>query len=170
MTTTETNTYNLDQLNLDPDPLSPHMDIGQQLELYARELGTTHRVLLERSEMLEASNHMLEVSNRAIIAAFAVSIEARDPHTQGHTMRVTEYAVALARTLGWNKAKLEEARLGCALHDVGKIAIADHVLLKPGKLTDEEFASIKTHPVVGAGMIQGIKYLEPARPYILHHH
>ena len=142
---------------------TPHIDISQQLELYAKELGTTHRTLLERSEMLEASNH-------AIIAAFAVSIEARDPHTQGHTMRVTEYAVALARMLGWNAAKLEEVRLGCALHDVGKIAIPDHVLLKPGKLTDEEFASIKTHPVVGARMVQGIAYLEPARPYILHHH
>jgi putative nucleotidyltransferase with HDIG domain len=145
------------------DQNSPQVDIGQQLELYAREIGTTHRALLERSEMLE-------VSNRAIIAAFAVSIEARDPHTQGHTMRVTEYAIALARTLGWNKTKLEEVRLGCAMHDVGKIAIPDHVLLKPGKLTDEEFASIKTHPVVGARMIQGIQYLEPARPYILHHH
>ena len=146
-----------------PDQNSPQADIGQQLELYAREIGTTHRALLERSEMLE-------VSNRAIIAAFAVSIEARDPHTQGHTMRVTEYAIALARMLGWNKTKLEEVRLGCAMHDLGKIAIPDHVLLKPGKLTDEEFASIKTHPVVGARMIQGIQYLEPARPYILHHH
>jgi putative nucleotidyltransferase with HDIG domain len=147
----------------DHDQNSPQVDIGQQLELYAREIGTTHRALLERSEMLE-------VSNRAIIAAFAVSIEARDPHTQGHTMRVTEYAIALARMLGWNKTKLEEVRLGCAMHDLGKIAIPDHVLLKPGKLTDEEFASIKTHPVVGARMIQGIQYLEPARPYILHHH
>ena len=146
-----------------PDHNSPQVDIGQQLELYAREIGTTHRALLERSEMLE-------VSNRAIIAAFAISIEARDPHTQGHTMRVTEYAIALARMLGWNKTKLEEVRLGCAMHDLGKIAIPDHVLLKPGKLTDEEFASIKTHPVVGARMIQGIHYLEPARPYILHHH
>ncbi len=162
---------NLEPINLEPihpeptspDLNSPHVDIGQQLELYAREIGTTHRALLERSEMLE-------VSNRAIIAAFAVSIEARDPHTQGHTMRVTEYAMSLARTLGWNKTKLEEVRLGCAMHDVGKISIPDHVLSKPGKLTDEEFASIKTHPVVGARMIQGIQYLEPARPYILHHH
>jgi putative nucleotidyltransferase with HDIG domain len=138
-------------------------DLGPQLEYYARELGTTYQMLIERSAMLEQSQ-------RAIIAAFTASIEARDPYTEGHTHRVTTYALSIARELGWQNAKLEQVQLGCELHDVGKIAIPDRILQKTQRLTCEEFGIIRTHPEVGAKMIRTIPYLETALPYVLHHH
>jgi putative nucleotidyltransferase with HDIG domain len=141
----------------------PAQDLGPQLEYYARELGTTYQTLIERSTMLEQSQ-------RAIIAAFTASIEARDPYTQGHTQRVTSYALSLARELGWQNTKLEQVQLGCELHDVGKIAVPDRILQKTERLTDEEFGIIRTHPEVGAKMIREIPYLKAAIPYVLHHH
>jgi putative nucleotidyltransferase with HDIG domain len=139
-----------------------NQDLGPQLEYYARELGTTYQMLIERSAMLEQSQ-------RAIIAAFTASIEARDPYTEGHTHRVTTYALSIARELGWQNAKLEQVQLGCELHDVGKIAIPDRILQKTERLTSEEFGIIRTHPEVGAKMIRTIPYLETALPYVHHH-
>ena len=161
-------TPNTEAQRLEPPPTQQveanfNQDLGPQLEYYARELGTTYQMLIERSAMLEQSQ-------RAIIAAFTASIEARDPYTEGHTHRVTSYALSIARELGWQSTKLEQVQLGCELHDVGKIAIPDRILQKTQRLTCEEFGIIRTHPEVGAKMIRTIPYLESALPYVLHHH
>ena len=67
------------------------------------------------------------------LASLTAAVEARHPHQRGHSARVTVYAEALARRLGWPPRKLDELRLGCALHDVGKLAVPEHVLAKPGR-------------------------------------
>jgi HD-GYP domain-containing protein (c-di-GMP phosphodiesterase class II) len=104
------------------------------------------------------------------LASFSAALEARDPYLQGHSARVTQLAEAFARLLGWHRAELEALRLGAPLHDVGKIAVDAGILCKAGPLTRAELAHIRTHPVAGARLIDGIADLLPALPYVLHHH
>jgi HD-GYP domain-containing protein (c-di-GMP phosphodiesterase class II) len=79
-------------------------------------------------------------------------------------------AEGLARKLGWRGERLDALRLGGSLHDVGKIAVSSSVLRKPGPLTEEELAEIRTHPVAGARLIETVEDFRPALPYVLHHH
>lgn len=104
------------------------------------------------------------------LTALANSIELRDHYTVGHTWRVTNFSKEIARELGWEQEKLDEVQMGGVLHDVGKIAIDDAILRKPGKLTDEEFAKMKIHPERGAQLLQDIAFLHPLIPYALYHH
>ena len=122
-------------------------------------------VAIERAHLYED----LRKSYLATIYALANAIEARDPYTRGHSERVTRMAILTARQMGWSEEQCAQVEMGGILHDVGKIGIPDAILRKPARLTDEEFAVIKTHPTLGARMLRGISYLEPAVPYILYH-
>jgi putative nucleotidyltransferase with HDIG domain len=104
------------------------------------------------------------------IRAVANSVEARDAYTRGHSNRVAQIAKVIAAEMGWSRRDLELIDWGGVLHDLGKVGISDTILNKPGKLTDEEFASMKDHPVIGAQIISGIAFLEPLLPYIAQHH
>jgi HD-GYP domain-containing protein (c-di-GMP phosphodiesterase class II) len=106
----------------------------------------------------------------SLLTSFSAALEARDPYLQGHSTRVTGFAEALARLLGWRRSELEALRLGGSLHDVGKIAVDAGILRKPGPLTEAELAHIRIHPVAGARLIDGVADLLPALPYVLHHH
>ncbi|MEG1828750.1 MAG: HD-GYP domain-containing protein, partial [Cellulosilyticaceae bacterium] len=98
------------------------------------------------------------------------AMEARDKYTQGHSHRVAEIACILAKQLGYNQFKVEKLRIAAMLHDVGKIGVSDNILNKPGKLTDEEFITIKSHPTMGEGIIKNIKKLQYILPMVKHHH
>jgi len=104
------------------------------------------------------------------IKAIANSIEARDPYTRGHSERVARFSKAIAEKLNWDKEEMALIEWGGMLHDVGKIGLPDFILKKPGKLTDDEYNQIKLHPLIGAQIVKGISFLEPAIPYILDHH
>lgn len=104
------------------------------------------------------------------IKAITNSIEARDPYTRGHSERVARFCKAIADELGWDKDEIELIAWGGMLHDVGKIGVPDFILNKPGKLTDDEYNAIKSHPVIGAEIVKEISFLEAAMPYILEHH
>jgi len=104
------------------------------------------------------------------LASLSAAIEARDPYLRGHSSRVTAYAEALARRLGWAGLKIEELKLGGSLHDVGKMAVAEHILRKPGPLTDAEFNALRRPPAEGVRLIAGIERFRPALPYVLFHH
>lgn len=106
----------------------------------------------------------------SLLATFSAALEARDPYLRGHSARVTSLAEGLARRLGWCGDRLDGLRLGGTLHDVGKIAVTASVLCKPGPLTEEELAQIRTHPLAGARLIEAILDFRPALPYVLHHH
>jgi len=93
-----------------------------------------------------------------------------DPSLEGHASRVGTHAAAVARRLGWPEEKLEELRLGSALHDVGKVNVRPEVLGKPGRLNEAELAEVRAHPVEGAWLIAGVASLQPALPYVLFHH
>ncbi len=104
------------------------------------------------------------------IRAVANSVEARDAYTRGHSNRVAEISKIIAMEMGWSRRDLELIDWGGVLHDLGKVGISDSILNKPGKLTDEEFSIMKTHPTIGAQIISGISFLEPLLPYISQHH
>src|SRR5262249_19553834 len=90
----------------------------------------------------------LRRAHKNTIAALSRSMEAKDLYTGGHTERVAEVAVGIARRLGFKDDELEAIEIGALLHDIGKIGIPEHVLRKPGKLTDDEWELIKTHPLI----------------------
>ncbi|MBI4788085.1 MAG: GAF domain-containing protein [Chloroflexi bacterium] len=97
------------------------------------------------------------------------AVEARDPYTAGHSERVTTIALETARELGWSREQIEVLEIGSLLHDIGKIGVSDAILLKPGPLTDDEWAEMKKHPVLGAKMLESISQLRQVLPYILYH-
>jgi putative two-component system response regulator len=106
----------------------------------------------------------------SVITTLALTIEARDTYTGGHCDRLSRYAVALGETLGVDQATLRALRLGGYLHDLGKIAVPDGILLKPGPLDPSERERIRTHPGAGSDIVQGLRSLELVRPIMRHHH
>ncbi|MCR5078550.1 MAG: HD-GYP domain-containing protein [Bacilli bacterium] len=91
-----------------------------------------------------------------VIAAFAQAIDEKDKYTGGHSTRVAKYSVMIAKKMGLNAAKVEEIEQMALLHDIGKIGIPDAIINKDGKLTDEEFAVIKSHPALGGEILSKI--------------
>lgn len=108
-------------------------------------------------------------SNLSIIRSLGNAVAKRDSDTDAHNYRVTLYAVALAEKLHWPKGEIAHLIAGAFLHDVGKIGIPDHILLKPGKLTDEEFEIMKTHALLGLDIVAGNAWMN-ATPVIRNHH
>jgi putative two-component system response regulator len=105
-----------------------------------------------------------------VITTLGLTIEARDPYTAGHCERLARYAVGLGKALNVNEALLKALWLGGFLHDLGKIAVPDHILLKSGPLDAEERAVMQTHPVIGADLVHGMRTLDDVRPIIRYHH
>ena len=105
-----------------------------------------------------------------VITTLALTIEARDTYTGGHCDRLARYAVGVGQALGVDDAMLRALRLGGYLHDLGKIAVPDGILLKPGPLDDAERQRIRAHPGVGADLVLGLRSLEGVRPIMRHHH
>jgi len=112
----------------------------------------------------------LEQAYHDTLIGLANAVEMRDHYTVGHTWRVTNFALEIARELGWADEKLEICEMGGVLHDVGKIAVKDAILQKPGQLTDEEYEMMKIHPERGARLMKDINSLKPLIPYCLYHH
>ena len=98
------------------------------------------------------------------------AMEARDKYTQGHTKRVGELSSIIAVELKYNQWKIDELYMAALLHDVGKIGIEDSILNKPGKLTEEEFTKIKSHPEIGYNILKDIKDSEKIRFIVRYHH
>jgi len=105
-----------------------------------------------------------------VVRALTSAIDAKDPYTCGHSDRVARVSVRLAQELGLDLETLKTIYLGGLLHDVGKIGIDDNVLRKPGKLTEAEFAHIKTHPEIGYNILLDLKQLSHLLPIVRHHH
>jgi putative two-component system response regulator len=97
-------------------------------------------------------------------------IEARDTNTHGHVERVQTYALELARALGWSEEALAVLEFGALLHDIGKILVPSAILNKASSLQPDEWAVLRRHPEVGAGMLAGVDHLRAAVPYALTHH
>src|ERR1051326_6296709 len=106
----------------------------------------------------------------ATIEALALAIDAKDQTAQSHIRRVQVYAAGLARSLGMLDNEIQGVKTAALLHDIGKLAVPEHILSKPGPLTQEEFQKIRIHPQVGAEIISGVPFPYPVAPLILSHH
>jgi len=104
------------------------------------------------------------------IKALVTALEARDEYTSGHTERVSEYSIRLAKYMGFSKYQINQVEIAANLHDIGKIGVRDDILLKPGKLTDQEYTKIQEHAIIGAEILKPIKTLKDIIPLILFHH
>jgi putative two-component system response regulator len=110
------------------------------------------------------------VSIEAVVVALARTVEARDQYTELHLRRVADRAVEVARRMGMSERGIEGVRLGGLLHDLGKIAVPDAVLLKPGPLDRAEFALVRKHPEAGAEIVRPLRAFDGPEPAVLHHH
>ncbi len=124
-----------------------------------------------RERTLALNNALLEVEEgyKITLEALVTALDAREHETHAHSQRVREYTSTLARIMGLNDEELIQVGRGALLHDVGKIGVPDSILLKPGKLTDEEWVEMKRHPRIGYEILQNIKFLEPAARIVLTH-
>lgn len=109
-------------------------------------------------------------ANVEFIESLANALDARDPYTAGHSRRVSQYACALAQTLGLSPAEMQEIRVGALLHDIGKIGIADAILQKPERLTAEEDRIIRQHPSIGRHILEGVHGFQPFLNVVELHH
>ncbi|MGO8683808.1 MAG: HD-GYP domain-containing protein [Thermoleophilia bacterium] len=119
---------------------------------------------------LAASAERLKKTLAAVIAALGATTELRDPYTAGHEQRVAEFAVAIARDLGWDEKQIETLRQAAPLHDVGKIIVSAEILTKPGKLSDLEMQLVRLHPQAGADAIANIGDGAPLAAMVVQHH
>ncbi len=121
------------------------------------------------SDLKRASeeNHQLFVDSIEMIAA---AVDAKDPYTKGHSGRVSNYSVILAREIGLDEQEIELVRASATLHDVGKIGVDDQVLRKPGVLSDEEFELMKRHTIIGFEIVRQVQQLADTLPGIRWHH
>ena len=132
---------------------------------YFHALGGQAAVAIENSQLIEGlkkANTELTQAYDATIAGWSLAMDLRDKETEGHTQRVMQMTVALARKIGLPEKDIQFIRRGALLHDIGKIGIPDAILLKPGFLTDEEFEEMKKHPLYAYKMLKSIDYLIPA--------
>ena len=129
-----------------------------------------YKVYLGRIQ--DQQRHVQQVSDLhlATIEALALAIDAKDHTAQSHIRRVQVYAAGLARTLGMSGNEIQGVKTAALLHDIGKLAVPEHILSKPGPLTQEEFQKIRIHPQVGAEIISGVPFPYPVAPLILSHH
>ncbi|MBE5929745.1 MAG: response regulator [Lachnospiraceae bacterium] len=123
---------------------------------------------LERKVMEKTAQ--IEKMTFETIATISSMLEARDSYTKGHSVRVAEYSVMLAERAGWREQAILNLQHIALLHDIGKVGIPDHVLNKPGKLTEEEFAIIKSHTIIGADILKEIKSIPEIEAGARYHH
>jgi response regulator RpfG family c-di-GMP phosphodiesterase len=121
-------------------------------------------------DSLQHSNSELTLAYDATIEGWSHALDLRDKETEGHSRRVTEMTVRLARAFGFSEAELVQVRWGALLHDMGKMGIADGILLKPGPLTAEEWVLMKQHPTIAYEMLAPIRYLRLALDIPYRHH
>jgi PAS domain S-box-containing protein/putative nucleotidyltransferase with HDIG domain len=119
---------------------------------------------------LGSSYKELEILFDGLVRAFVNAIDAKSPWTKGHSDRVTDYSIAIAKELGFGEDKLRDLKNAALLHDIGKIGTYDIILDKPLKLTPEEYYLINQHPIKGEEILKPIKQLEHLLPVIRHHH
>ncbi len=130
----------------------------------------THKIYFER--MAEKAREASELSrlHLATVEALATAIDAKDQTTHCHVRRVQIYAAGMAQEFGLSDGEIEALKAGALLHDVGKLAVPDHILNKPGRLTTAEFEKMKIHTTVGAEILERVEFPYPVVPIVRHHH
>lgn len=168
-------------------PLIAKGEVKGVMEVYCRSKFTTNDEWLDFLETLAAqaaitidnaqmfdnvqrANMELAIAYEATIEGWSRALDLRDKETEGHTQRVTELTMTLAKTVGIKDSELQHIRRGALLHDIGKMGVSDRILLKKGKLTSKEWDIMRTHPKMAFQMLQPIAYLRPALDIPYSHH
>ncbi len=136
-------------------------------------LGILHEYGRRRISALataHAKAQQLADLNSSVIASFAMAIDAKDQHTHGHTERVRDVALTIGDELGLGEDDLEALKTAAMLHDIGKLAVPDYILSKPERLTEEEMKKVETHTLVGAAILESVRFPWPVVPIIRGHH
>jgi putative nucleotidyltransferase with HDIG domain len=168
-----TKPFNLDQVRITVDRALEKQRLVKENREYrlTLEAKVTERTaeLSRKTVEVEELFRRLNESYQSTLEALATALDARDAETLGHSVRVGAYTVEVAQRLGVREPQITDIYRGALLHDVGKIGIPDAILLKPGKLTADEWVEMRKHPEIGARMLQGIRFLEGAIPIVLCH-
>jgi putative nucleotidyltransferase with HDIG domain len=126
--------------------------------------------VLEQTRVIRAAMEEINLSYESTLSALVRSLDARESEVGSHSERVMNYTLLLARHMGISEPDLSIIAKGALLHDIGKIGVSDNILLKPGKLTDDEWIEMKKHPQIGHDILSDIKFLKGASEFILAHH
>lgn len=126
--------------------------------------------LLRQERQLDLSRHLLSDTQRSALESLILTLEARERNTYAHSFRVRAYALHLASQIGYPTPGLELLGHAALLHDIGKVAVSDQVLLKPGPLTCQEYETLKSHSAVGERIVNRMGFLAGAGAIIRHHH
>ena len=150
-------------------PLTPKTEWLKFLETVAGQaaIAIDNATLFEN---LQRSNSELSLAYDATIEGWSAALDLRDKETEGHTQRVTEMTLRLAKAMGFSKQELVHVRRGALLHDIGKMGMPDRILLKPDKLTDEEWEVMRRHPDYAYQLLERISYLGSALDIPYCHH
>jgi putative nucleotidyltransferase with HDIG domain len=134
------------------------------------ELRRSHAELERTNAQLQGVLERTKDSYLSTIASLARTIEAKDPYTGGHTERVGDYTLMLARELGFGDEELEAVEMGAIVHDIGKIGIPDRILLKPGRLDTDEFSEMRRHPEISSYILEGLDLPQIVHDMARNHH
>jgi putative nucleotidyltransferase with HDIG domain len=145
------------------------LEHGHCLQLNAAYHHNLEEVIAARTSRLRATMHDLEHSYDFTLEAMGDALDLRDAETEGHSRRVTAYTIALAREIGLDADQLRSIARGAFLHDIGKIATPDRILLKPGKLDPEEIKIMRQHCALGYQMVRKIPFLREASEIVYSH-
>ena len=154
----------------------PKHDQIQLMEIFIHQTASAlsnarlHALLQDTNGQLNAAYDQLQSSYLEMVSTIRKIVDAKDPYTRGHSDRVSYYAAHLARYMGKDEEFCERIRIAGLFHDIGKLSIPDAILMKPGRLTDEEFQVIKSHPGNGAELLSVVTLFQPLIPTILSHH
>ena len=132
--------------------------------------GSLESSIQRRTHELEVALSELESNYQMTLEALVAALDAREHETFAHSFRVRAYTRYLARRGGYPPALLPSLEQGALLHDIGKIAVADAILLKPAKLTEEEWTEMRKHPTAGDEILKRVPFLRPASAIVRHHH
>ena len=130
----------------------------------------SYRIYLDRLEAEKKHTEAIADLHLRTIEALSLAIEAKDHNTHDHLKRVQTYAMQIGKDLDVDEAQLNAIRAAAMLHDIGKLAVPEHILSKPGRLTPEEFEKLKIHPVVGAEILDRVQFPYPVVPIVRSHH
>ncbi len=130
----------------------------------------SYRLYIGRLETEKTHVEEMNALHIRTIETLALAIEAKDQTTHNHLRRVQHYAVEIGKEMGLSEAELNALRAASLLHDIGKLAVPEHIITKPGKLTPQEFEKMKIHPVVGAEILEQVNFPYPVAPIVKAHH
>ncbi len=158
-----------------------NQNLGWEFTLFAMPIAwvlhRSYRLYVERLEDDKARaeqerNHVEEMNalHLRTIETLALAIEAKDQTTHQHLCRVQHYALSIGKEMGLSESELNALRAASLLHDIGKLAVPEHIITKPGKLTPQEFEKMKIHPLVGAEILEQVNFPYPVAPIVKAHH